>query len=128
MNQPFTNLKPLFLSEDEALALLDLCLLSRAEMQPVTECALAKLTNLARQFVAEEIETEKAAKIQHEPRQQSPTPPAEAWEVAVTQDGPEGEEPDRAAPRAEIIPIRVRHRAVVAAVLEWTPTASRLVN
>ena len=43
------DLKLLFLSEEEALALLDLCLLSCAEIDPTKERALLKLAHLVQE-------------------------------------------------------------------------------
>jgi hypothetical protein len=60
MSVRITRLKPLFLSEEEALAMLDLCLLSNAETHPEAECALMKLTELVRRFIAENIVAEHA--------------------------------------------------------------------
>ena len=42
--------KPLYLSEEEALALLDLCVMSRTEMDAIKERAVIKLTCLVRRF------------------------------------------------------------------------------
>lgn len=52
--------KALPLSKEETLALLELCLNSALEMQPVHEQALSKLGDLARSYMAEEISAEPA--------------------------------------------------------------------
>src|SRR5579862_3191753 len=54
MYQDVTSLKPLFLSEEETLALLDLCLMSSSELDETKEQAIRKLTELARQHMREE--------------------------------------------------------------------------
>ena len=53
MCQKLTSFKPLFLSEEETLALLDLCLMSSAELDDAKELAIRKLTDLARQHIRE---------------------------------------------------------------------------
>ena len=54
MSQPIASIKPLFLSEEEAIALLDLCLMSRAETDSIKERSLLKLTDLIRRYIADE--------------------------------------------------------------------------
>jgi len=49
------SLKPLFLSEEEALAMLDLCLMSATETDTTKDRAIMKLTDLVRHFLNEEI-------------------------------------------------------------------------
>ena len=49
MTPNVADLKLLFLSEEEALALLDLCLLSCAEIDPTKERALLKLAHLVQE-------------------------------------------------------------------------------
>jgi len=51
MYQDVTTIKPLFLSEEEAMAILDLCLTSAAEMDAIQERALRKVTDLARAYL-----------------------------------------------------------------------------
>jgi hypothetical protein len=43
--------KPLYLTEEEALALLDLCLLSNAEDDPIKEQAVRKVSSICREFI-----------------------------------------------------------------------------
>ncbi len=50
------NHKPLYLSEEEAMALLDLCLVSAVETDTVKERALLKLTDLVRRYISSEAE------------------------------------------------------------------------
>ena len=54
MSQQMNDLKPLFLSAEEAMGLLDLCLMSQAEFDPEKECALLKLSDLVRRHLAED--------------------------------------------------------------------------
>jgi hypothetical protein len=54
MSQHVASIKPLFLSEEEAMALLDLCLMSSAESDPIKERSLLKLTDLIRRYITEE--------------------------------------------------------------------------
>lgn len=61
MSQHVASAKPLFLSEEEAMALLDLCLLSRAETDPLRERAMCKLTDLIRRYIEEETTFRSAA-------------------------------------------------------------------
>lgn len=56
MSSTTADLKLLFLSEDEALALLDLCLMSNAENDPSKEQVLLKLTNLVREYMTPDAE------------------------------------------------------------------------
>ena len=56
MSQHVASIKPLFLSEEEAMALLDLCLMSPGETDPVKERAMMKLTDLVRRYIAAERE------------------------------------------------------------------------
>jgi len=58
MSQANENIQPLYLTEEETLALLDLCLASDTGSDPMKECALMKLSNLARHYLAEKIEQE----------------------------------------------------------------------
>lgn len=53
MSQPMNDLKPLFLSPEEAMALLDMCLMSQAEFDREKECALLKLSDLVRRHLAD---------------------------------------------------------------------------
>lgn len=54
MSQHITSLKPLFLNEEEAMALLNLCLTSAAETDTAKERAMLKLTDLVRRYIASE--------------------------------------------------------------------------
>lgn len=54
MSQQVNDLKPLYLSAEEALGLLDLCLISHAEFDREKEGVLLKLSDLVRQYLAEE--------------------------------------------------------------------------
>ena len=54
MSQQMNDLKPLFLSAGEALALLDLCMLSHAEFDHEKEGVLLKLSDLVRRNILEE--------------------------------------------------------------------------
>jgi hypothetical protein len=51
MSHNIASLKPLFLTEDEALALLDLSLMSSAENDSTKERAMLKLTDLVRRYL-----------------------------------------------------------------------------
>ena len=70
--------KALPLSREETLALLDLCLNSGLEMQPVHEEALSKLGDLARSCMAEDARAEPAPApiAEHEGREHDYTAPA----------------------------------------------------
>ena len=52
MSQQMNDLKPLFLSAEEAMGLLDLCMLSHAEFDREKERALLKLSDLVRQHLS----------------------------------------------------------------------------
>ncbi len=52
MSQQRNDLKPLLLSAEEAMGLLDLCLMSQAEFDGEKERALLKLSALVRQHLA----------------------------------------------------------------------------
>ena len=54
MSQQMNDQKPLFLSAEEALGLLDLCMMSHAEFDREKECALLKLSDLVRQHLSDE--------------------------------------------------------------------------
>ena len=54
MSQQINDSKPLFLSAEEAMGLLDLCMLSHAEFDREKECALLKLSDLVRQHLSDE--------------------------------------------------------------------------
>lgn len=54
MSQQRNDLKPLFLSAEEAMGLLDLCMLSRAEFDCEKEGVLLKLSDLVRVHLAVE--------------------------------------------------------------------------
>jgi hypothetical protein len=54
MSQQVLKLKPLFLSEDEAMALLNLCLTSNMETDAAKDRAMLKLTELVRRYIATE--------------------------------------------------------------------------
>lgn len=54
MSQYTDCVKALFLSEEEAMALLDLCLMSRADDDPLRVRALRKLADLVRRYIEEE--------------------------------------------------------------------------
>ncbi len=49
------SLKPLFLSEEEALAMLDLCLMSATETDTTKDRAIMKLTDLVRCYLNEDL-------------------------------------------------------------------------
>lgn len=53
MSQNVASIKPLFLTEEEALAILDMCLMSRVENDPARERAMLKLTHLVRCYIQE---------------------------------------------------------------------------
>jgi hypothetical protein len=57
MSHNIASLKPLFLTEDEALALLDLSLMSSVENDPIKERAMLKLTDLVRRYLSTGQET-----------------------------------------------------------------------
>jgi hypothetical protein len=80
MHQDVTNLKSLFLSEEETMALLDLCLTSPSEMDHVKEQAVRKLTDLARRHLRASIAEE------HEMRDQKRAE-TDADEAACELDG-----------------------------------------
>ncbi len=52
MSQRMSELRPLYLSAEEAMGLLDLCLLSGAEFDRDAEGVLLKLSDLVRQHLA----------------------------------------------------------------------------
>lgn len=54
MPSQITHLKPLFLSEEEALALLNLCLMSQTDADSAKDRAMLKLTDLVRRYIAAE--------------------------------------------------------------------------
>jgi len=54
MTRETVDLKPLYLSEDEALALLEVCVMSPIETTPLQEQTLLKITNLTRRFLRSE--------------------------------------------------------------------------
>ena len=56
MSQLVMHLKPLFLSEEEAMALLNLCLTSNTETDAAKDRAMLKLTELVRRYIAVEAE------------------------------------------------------------------------
>jgi hypothetical protein len=63
MYQDVTNFKPLFLSEEETMALLDLCLTSPTEIDEVKEQAIRKLTDLARNHISDAIQEERTEPV-----------------------------------------------------------------
>lgn len=52
MSQHVASLKPVYFTEEEALALLDVCLLSSGDTDPVKESALLKITDLIRRYIS----------------------------------------------------------------------------
>ncbi len=52
MSQHFNRVCPLYLSSEEAMDLLDLCLMSSIEIDPDKERAILKLTDLVRRFIS----------------------------------------------------------------------------
>ncbi|HZO89236.1 MAG TPA: hypothetical protein VFB38_12950 [Chthonomonadaceae bacterium] len=52
MSQHIPSPQPLFLTEEETLALLNMCLVSPVQTTPEAECAIQKLANLARRLSA----------------------------------------------------------------------------
>ena len=54
MAQNIATIKPLFLTEEEAIAMLDMCLMSNMETDPVKECAMLKMSDLVRRYIQEE--------------------------------------------------------------------------
>jgi len=59
--------KPLYLTEEEALALLEMCLLTEAEDDPLKAVALDRLSNLCREFLRFEQRRQQVDRI-HAPR------------------------------------------------------------
>jgi len=51
MYQNVTTIRPVYLSEEEAMAILDLCLTSAVELDEVKERAVRKVTDLARDYL-----------------------------------------------------------------------------
>jgi len=51
MYEEVKTIKPLFLSEEEVMAILDLCLMSPAELDDVKERVVRKVTDLARSYL-----------------------------------------------------------------------------
>jgi hypothetical protein len=49
--QPDTPQKPLYLTEEEAMALLEMCLLSQAQTDSIHSQALLRVSNLCRGFL-----------------------------------------------------------------------------
>ena len=45
---------PIYLTQDEAMALLDLCMMSQDETQPAAETALYKVAALVRQYITKD--------------------------------------------------------------------------
>lgn len=43
--------KPIYLTEEEAMALLDICLLSTAEDDPIKEKAVKRVSSVCREFL-----------------------------------------------------------------------------
>lgn len=56
MSQTIQEPKPLHLSAEEAMGLLDLCVLSPAELDPAKESILLKLSDLVRRYLTGEAE------------------------------------------------------------------------
>jgi len=56
MSQQMHDLKPLFLSAEEAMGLLDLCIMSQAEFDREKYGVLLKLSDLVRQHLADGVE------------------------------------------------------------------------
>ena len=54
MSRETADLKPLYLSEEEALSLLELFLVSQTETTLAQEQAMLKITNLTRRFLRSE--------------------------------------------------------------------------
>jgi hypothetical protein len=54
MFQHVTRVKPMFLSPQEAMDLLDLCVISQVETDPDKELVILKLTEFVRQCILEE--------------------------------------------------------------------------
>ena len=54
MNPNNPSTRALHLTKEESLALLDLCLHSNMDMQPIHEAAIMKLAHLARGYMADE--------------------------------------------------------------------------
>lgn len=73
MSQSIASPKPLFLSEEEALAMLDMCLMSSSENDSSKERAMLKLTDLVRRYLADgdeyaaEVSAEAAETTSNEP-------------------------------------------------------------
>lgn len=76
---------PLFLTEEEALALLNLCLVSEMECEPSAERAITKPADLMRDYMAAAIVAERAAERTHE----SAHPPFGSHRAAVSESGPD---------------------------------------
>jgi hypothetical protein len=92
MSQHVASIKPLFLSEEEAMALLDLCLMSSAETDPVKERSLLKLTDLIRRYMTEENVTRctLAQDSEAEGEERLPAVNRELEESPLTRLSPEG--------------------------------------
>jgi hypothetical protein len=56
MSQQMNDLRPLYLSAEEAMGLLDLCIMSQAEFDRDSEGVLLKLSDLVRQHLAGDVE------------------------------------------------------------------------
>ncbi len=52
MSQHVASLKPVYFTEEEALALLDVCLISSGDSDAVKESALLKITDLIRRYIS----------------------------------------------------------------------------
>ena len=67
MSLETVDLKPLYLSEEEALSLLELCVMGQTETTTTQEQAMLKLTNLSRRFLRSEQDKEEMEAAQREP-------------------------------------------------------------
>lgn len=64
MSHNIASLKPLFLTEEEALALLDMTLMSASENDPTKERAMLKLTDLVRRYLTAERKASEESTLQ----------------------------------------------------------------
>ena len=53
--------RPLYLTKEEALALLDVCLLSSVEDDPIKERAVIRLSSVCREFIREDADSHQNA-------------------------------------------------------------------
>jgi hypothetical protein len=106
MYQDVTSIKPLYLSEEEAMAILDLCLTSDVEMDDVKERAMRKVIDLARTYLSVDEEAQPATSSQ----------PLVAEHCGQRGEAEQDEEPvcalHRASAQQPVTPLTMMYRSV----------------